>query len=53
VGARLPAPFERDPMTSVEGRRPRGAAAEEDLDSGNDRDSLDDTTAMESGVDEA
>ena len=52
VGSRLPAPFERDPMSPVEAR---GLAAEERHGAigGDDRDSLDDTTEAEDGIDSA
>jgi DNA polymerase-4 len=58
VGARLPAPFERDPMTAVEARG-GGAAAKGGAETGSrevlatteDRDSLDDTTDAEDLVD--
>ena len=43
VGSRLPAPFERDPMTSVEARSPRaGAGTETEPDGGSDSGSLED-----------
>jgi DNA polymerase-4 len=53
VGSRLPAPFERDPMTSVEARGRGPSDVKEDGEVNDDRDSLDDTSGMESGVDEA
>jgi DNA polymerase IV len=60
VGSRLPAPFERDPMTAVEARG-RQAAPGEEAGSGSakgrgtadDRDSLDDTTDAEDRFDDA
>ena len=60
VGARLPAPFERDPMTSVEARGDRTDSVDDGradtgrpLDSGDDRDNLDDTTDAEDRIDDA
>jgi DNA polymerase-4 len=57
VGSRLPAPFERDPMTPVDPRSLDGANAESearDLDpAADDRDSLDDTTDAEDRPDDA
>ena len=57
VGSRLPAPFERDPMTPVD---PRSIEAAPDAGDGTDldpaaadRDSLDDTTAGEDALDDA
>jgi DNA polymerase IV len=42
VGSRLPAPFERDPMTAVEARAPRtGGEAEGEAERGSSPDSLD------------
>jgi DNA polymerase-4 len=57
VGARLPAPFERDPMTPVDPRSMDATAAADespdvDPDEG-DRDSLDDTTDAEDRLDGA
>jgi DNA polymerase-4 len=57
VGSRLPAPFERDPMTPVDPRSLDGANADSeapDLDpAAEDRDSLDDTTDAEDRPDDA
>jgi len=60
VGSRLPAPFERDPMSPVEARGvhavagPDGASEpDRPLDPAVDRDSLDDTTDAEDVVDES
>jgi DNA polymerase IV len=64
VGSRLPAPFERDPMTAVEARGGHAAATSADsaeahrrperaTDRDDDRDSLDDTTDAEDRFDEA
>jgi DNA polymerase IV len=53
VGSRLPAPFERDPLTAVEARGGRPPSDRDAAESVQDRDSLDDTSAMESDVDEA
>jgi DNA polymerase IV len=56
VGSRLPAPFEHDPMTAAEARGGRRSVAADDGpgdgDGPADRDSLDDTTDAEGGVDE-
>ena len=58
VGSRLPAPFERDPMSPLEarGRSLAGGAATDGAgpgESGRGRDSLDGTDLPEDGVDEA
>jgi DNA polymerase-4 len=57
VGSRLPAPFERDPISSVEARGgPQMVAADGSgpgAEAAGDRDSLDDTAFAEDGVDEA
>jgi DNA polymerase-4 len=60
VGARLPTPFERDPMTSVEARGGRADSADDGttdrgraLESADDRDNLDDTTDAEDRIDDA
>jgi DNA polymerase-4 len=60
VGSRLPAPFERDPMTAVEARGGRVAATGDEATApasggatAEDRDSLDDTTDAEDRFDEA
>jgi DNA polymerase-4 len=57
VGSRLPAPFERDPMTPVDPRsmdaaESDGDARDLDPDAG-DRDSLDDTAGAEDALDDA
>jgi DNA polymerase-4 len=57
VGSRLPAPFERDPMSPLEARGRRVAAADPPDrgrgESPDGRDSLDGTEPAEDGVDEA
>jgi len=58
VGARLPAPFERDPMNPVDVRsldavEPAGEYGRPTPKPADDRDSLDDTTAGEDRFDEA
>src|SRR4051812_32846213 len=56
VGARLPAPFERDPMTPVDVRsldRSTSDASDDGPGEPGSRDSLDDTDPTEDGVDEA
>ncbi|GAC1677734.1 MAG: hypothetical protein NVS9B8_18640 [Candidatus Limnocylindrales bacterium] len=58
VGARLPAPFERDPMNPVDVRsldavEPAGEYGRPTPEPADDRDSLDDTTASEDRFDEA
>jgi DNA polymerase IV len=57
VGSRLPAPFERDPMTPVDPRSLDASTGDSEADSTNrseeDRDSLDDTTDAEDRFDGA
>jgi DNA polymerase-4 len=57
VGSRLPAPFERDPMTPVDPRFLDASTGDSEADSTSrsveDRDSLDDTTDAEDGFDGA
>jgi hypothetical protein len=57
VGSRLPAPFERDPMTPVDPRsmEPGGSDVDgQDVDpDAGDRDSLDDTANAQDAVDDA
>jgi DNA polymerase-4 len=57
VGSRLPAPFERDPMTPVDPRLLDASTGDSEADSTNrseeDRDSLDDTTDAEDRFDGA
>jgi DNA polymerase-4 len=57
VGSRLPAPFERDPMTPVDPRSLEGSMDDPEADESNrsdeDRDSLDDTTDADDRFDGA
>ena len=51
VGSRLPAPFERDPLSPVDARGSAAAVAADTADEGSDRDRLDDTAAAEDPLD--